>query len=189
LALCLAWLRCPGRFACPSVLRGSPIRVVEVAEHRECAHVARTSRLYVIPLEPIALWHEFSPVVGANRHGRGAVATRSRGRSRSEGDPSQDAVAVEHGGDAALDHDGDRLARVRPPDRALVPAELDIAAPVEAADADLAVGRRGEVDPLGAQQGQVQSARRTGSGGVPRCGYYESASALGILGHTRYHYP
>ncbi len=112
-----------------------------------------------------------------------------RWSSRPEGEAPQDAVAVEHGGDAALQDHGDCLARVLSTDGALVPAELDIAAPVEAAGADLTVGRRGEVDAVGAQKREVQGARRTGSGGVSPCGYYESASALGILGHPRYHYP
>jgi len=129
------------------------------------SHSMRKGGSSVIPLEPIALWHEFSPVVGANRHGRGAVATRSRGRSRSEGDPSQDAVAVEHGGDALLEDYGDRLARVRPPDRALEAAELDVAAPVEAAGADLPARSGGEVDAAVAQEGEVQLACGTGTGG------------------------
>ncbi len=109
----------------------------------------------VIPLEPIALWHEFSPVVGANRHGRGAVATRSHGPSRPEGDPPQDLVAVEHGGDAALDDHGDRLARVRPADGVLEATELDVAAPVEAAGADLPPRAGGEVDAAVAQEREV----------------------------------
>ena len=74
------------------------------------------------------------------------------GPSRPEGDPSQDLVAVEHGGDAILEDHGDRLAPVLSADGALVAAELDIAAPVEAAGADLAVGCRGEVDAVGAQK-------------------------------------
>jgi hypothetical protein len=114
---------------------------------------------------------------------------RSRWPSWPEADPPQNAVAVEHGGDAILDDHGDILARVLATDRALVAAELDVAAPVEAAGADLPLGRRGEVDAVGAQQGQMQPARRTGTGGAPRYGYYKSASDLGILSHTRYHYP
>ena len=99
------------------------------------------ARPAVIPLEPIALWHEFSPVVGTNRHGRRAVATCSRGRSRPEDNPPQDAVAVEHGGDARFDdHHGDHLARVLPADGALAVGELDIAAPVEATRVDLPLG-------------------------------------------------
>jgi len=57
---------------------------------------------------------------------------RSCRRSRPEDNTLQDAVAVEHGGDAVLEGHGDGLARVRPADGALVAAELDIAAPVEA---------------------------------------------------------
>ncbi len=78
------------------------------------------------------------------------------GPSRPEGDPPQYLVAVEHGGDAALDHDGDRLARVRAPDGALVSAELDVTAPIEAAGADLAAERRNEVDALRPQEREVQ---------------------------------
>ncbi len=35
---------CPGRFVCPSVLPGSPIRVVEATEHWERPHIAHTAR-------------------------------------------------------------------------------------------------------------------------------------------------
>ena len=37
---------CPGRFVCPSALRGSLIRVVETTEDRECPHVAHTSHIH-----------------------------------------------------------------------------------------------------------------------------------------------
>jgi hypothetical protein len=37
---------CPGRFACPKVLCGSPIRVVGATEHRERPHLAHTPRIY-----------------------------------------------------------------------------------------------------------------------------------------------
>jgi len=57
--------------------------------------------------------------------------------SRPEDDPPQDAVAVEHGGDALFDDHGDRLAHVLAPDGALETTALDVTAPVEAAGADL----------------------------------------------------
>jgi len=77
------------------------------------------------------------------------------GPSRLEGDPPQDLVAVEHGGDAALDDHGDRLARVRPADGVLEATELDVAAPVEAAGADLPPRAGGEVDAAVAQEREV----------------------------------
>ncbi len=108
--------------------------------------------------------------------------------SGREHEAPQDAVAVEHGGDAALDHDGDRLAGVLAADGALVAAELHVAAAVEAAGADLPPRPGGETDAPVAQEREVERARPTGSGGAPPCGYYESASGLGILSYTRYHY-
>ncbi len=81
--------------------------------------------------------------------------------SRSEDEAPQDVVAVEHGGDALFDDHGDALPRVLPADGALEAAELDVAAPVEAAGADLPPRSRGE----------VQLASGTGTGGYPRCGY------------------
>lgn len=65
---------------------------------------------------------------------------------------------------------GDILARVLPADGTLVVGEFDVATPVEAAGADLPLGRRGEVDAPGAQQGQVQRPGATGSGGVSPAG-------------------
>ena len=75
--------------------------------------------------------------------------------SGMEDDPPQDAVAVEHAGDAILEDDGDRLARVSAPDGAPVAAKLEITAPIKAADADPPRGRRGEVDAPGAQERDV----------------------------------
>jgi len=63
-----------------------------------------------------------------------------RRSSRPEGEAPQDAVTVEHGGDALFDDHGDIPPRVRPADGALEAAELDVAPPVEARGADLAAG-------------------------------------------------
>ncbi len=46
IAILLAVDPCPGRFVCPSALRGSLIRVVEATEHREGPHGARTARMH-----------------------------------------------------------------------------------------------------------------------------------------------
>ncbi len=132
-----------------------------------------------------------APVISPRRHPAcvaGLVARKAACRRCSSPGARYAAFAVEHGGDAVLDHDGDGLARVLAADGALEAAELDVTAPVEAAGADLAAERRGDVDVLRRQEREVQLARVTGTGGASRCGYYESASGLGILSHTRYHY-
>jgi len=54
---------------------------------------------------------------------------------------------------------------VRAPDGTLVPAELDVAAPVAAAGAALPPRAGGEVDAAVAQEREVQPASGTGTGG------------------------
>ncbi len=108
--------------------------------------------------------------VAAPLEARAVILVRLRailphGPSRPEGDPPQDLVAVEHGGDAILEDHGDRLAPVLSADGALVGAELDVAAPVEAAGADLPPRAGGEVDAAVAQEREVQLASGTGTGG------------------------
>ena len=93
-----------------------------------------------------------SGLVGARRR---YPAPRAARRSHVEREAAQDAVAVEHGGDAALEDHGDRLARVRPADGVLEATELDVAAPVEAAGADLPPRAGGEVDAAVAQEREV----------------------------------
>jgi len=74
-------------------------------------------------------------------------------------------LAVEHGGDTIFQNYSDRLARVFPADGTLVPTDLDIAAHVEAADANLPPRAGGEVDAAVAQEREVQLACGTGTGG------------------------
>lgn len=68
------------------------------------------------------------------------------------------------------------------PDGALETIELDVAAAVEAAGADLPPRPGSEVDAPVTQEREVERARPTGSGGAPPCGYRRANS-----GHVHTH--